>query len=737
MHSKRLHKEICKCTLNPFKLIVILEIALFLYIAPYCNAQKTISDHKHYNDSTNASPAFSDDSVYNTKLALEKINAAIDDYITKHETLYDFTALFEETRSRLGNKTDINALDEETLLLIGLNEHQIIALSDYITKYGYLTSVYELNLVEGFDSTLISRIKPMIWFNTNQELHKINFTNLTKNGKHTLITRYERVLQRQQGYLESKTSEGEIKPAKYTGNPDKWLYRYKYNYYDRLNFGFTGEKDPGENNYLDYFSYYLFYKGSGLVRSLALGDYDLSFGQGLTIHTGFNLSRNSTTPLTRRFNSLTARTGANETGGLRGAAITIAPISTTSITLFYSDKPLDATQVITDSLLDERLITSIFETGLHRTPLERSKKHVISQKTYGANITTTYKYLTIGATSVTTQTNGKFTPQTEPYKLFLSKENHLNNYGLDFSFNYKTIEIIGEAARSSKGGQALITGLVIHPNSDYTFSLLYRKYSKEYINDHALAFSQNSSNNNEEGFYLSFLGKTSKKLTLTGYADLFRFSWLKYMTNAPSTGSEYSIKGIYAINTRADFALRYQTSFHMKNPVQGSNSAYLSVKPLNDLDLIPYPAGQTRSNLRLELNFTPSKEYKLQSRVEFVTNQLEHKTHGYLWMQDLKYAPLRLPWVFYFRYCLFDTETYNDRIYAWENDMLYSFSVPVLNGKGQRICITTHYSFNRVLDLWIKYAHTYMPGVRKTGTAEEEITGPLKSELKFQVIIHI
>ena len=46
---------------------------------------------------------------------------------------------------------------------------------------------------------------------------------------------------------------------------------------------------------------------------------------------------------------------------------------------------------------------------------------------------------------------------------------------------------------------------------------------------------------------------------------------------------------------------------------------------------------------------------------------------GYLIYQDVVYKPKSSPFSFSFRYGLFDTDSYNSRIYAYENDILYVF----------------------------------------------------------------
>jgi len=75
----------------------------------------------------------------------------------------------------------------------------------------------------------------------------------------------------------------------YPGSPQKVFIRYKYQYKNLLQYGVVGEKDAGEQFFkgsqkqgFDFYSVHFFVKNIGVIKSLALGDYTVSLGQGLT-----------------------------------------------------------------------------------------------------------------------------------------------------------------------------------------------------------------------------------------------------------------------------------------------------------------------------------------------------------------------------------------------------------------------------------------------------------------------
>ena len=110
----------------------------------------------------------------------------------------------------------------------------------------------------------------------------------------------------------------------------------------------------------------------------------------------------------------------------------------------------------------------------------------------------------------------------------------------------------------------------------------------------------------------------------------------------------------------------------------------------------------------------------------------ENRT-GFLIYQDIIYNDPEKPWLLNARYALFDTDSYNERLYAYESDVLYAFSIPSYYYKGSRFYLMGKYSFGRRLDLWVRYALTQYANKQKIGSGLDEIDGNQKSEIKVQL----
>ncbi len=119
--------------------------------------------------------------------------------------------------------------------------------------------------------------------------------------------------------------------------------------------------------------------------------------------------------------------------------------------------------------------------------------------------------------------------------------------------------------------------------------------------------------------------------------------------------------------------------------------------------------------------------------IEFSRYKKDSVENGFLLYQDIRYKPNNLPIVVYWRFAVFDAP-YDARLYAYENDVLYAFSVPAYFYKGFRTYFLVKYEINRKVSLWIKYGQTTYAdrNVISEGSLNQ-INGNTKSELKFQV----
>ncbi len=678
----------------------------------------------------------------------------IERYERQTDAGYDFSDYLNFTFS--GSAVNINNATESELRRLHLNDQQIHNINQYIEKYGELTSIYELNLVEGFDSVLIKQLEPKLVFKLDRELHKITFRNLTQRGKHTLLSRYQKVLEQQKGYSYGTTRDSVLQSDNqfkgYAGSPDKLLFKYNYNFYNRLRFGLTMEKDPGEPmaGGFDFYSFHFYTQSRKFVKRLALGDYYLLFGQGLTMQNGFGFSGNhSTGMIFRKTNAVKPATGANETGPFRGGAVTLSPDHGIELTLFYSKRSLDANILNTDTLESSiSYFSTTMETGLHRTFSEISKKNAIEQQVYGSNLQTRLGIVKLGATVLNTSTDAIKSPDKLPYKMFRFNGNNLTNFGTDFSIHHKTVIAYGEVSGSSNGAKAYLAGINFQRSSEFGITVLYRNYARDYHNYFSNAYSFGTECSNESGIYAGFFTQLNKFLQLSAFADHFRFPWLRYRVDAPSYGKEYMVQLLYRLSKENLVTFRYSYNNKPQNDAfifSHSGEDRLGLNYPQSYESNPpstgytnYPVSVYKHQYRINLLYKPSRNLTMKTRAEFVSTDIKSiKGTGFLLYTDIIYSPLSIPVSFNMRYALFETASYNERIYAYESDIPGSYSVPAYSDKGSRFYGMVKYEVSRALILWVRYAQSYYPDKLTVGTGLEENVGNTRSDVRVQMVIKL
>ena len=208
---------------------------------------------------------------------------------------FDLTTVFEQLYYFIDHPINLNFTDKEELQQLHLlNEFQINNLLGHIEKNGKLMTIYELQAIVGFELDVIQSILPFVKVNANFDSPHISMKDLLKNGNQELFIRYTRVLEEMEGYSPIEDSILAANPNKrYLGSPDKLYARYRFKFGTNVSFGITGEKDPGEEFFkgsqkqgFDYYSAHLYLRNIGKIKQLAIGDYQIMLGQGLTFWSG-------------------------------------------------------------------------------------------------------------------------------------------------------------------------------------------------------------------------------------------------------------------------------------------------------------------------------------------------------------------------------------------------------------------------------------------------------------------
>jgi hypothetical protein len=651
------------------------------------------------------------------------------------ESDVDYSTIFDQLIAYSDHPLNLNRASLADLEGIGLlTSIQINNLLAHIEVNGKLMTLEELQTIACFDAETIQRILPFVKVSANVDDAQLSFKELIKNGENQLFVRYVEVLEEKKGFSPITDSALAASPnARYKGSDAKLYTRYRYKYGNHLSIGFTAEKDAGEEFFngaqkkgFDFYSGHFFIKNQGRIKQLSFGDYQAQFGQGLTYWSGTAFGKSAAIMgIKRSTTGLKPYTSVDESRFLRGGGIALQ-FGKIEATAFYSYNIEDANIVLVDSsTIDGEVlaVTSVQQTGLHRTVNEIEDKNAIKQQQVGGHLAYKTRRLNVGLTGIHSKLNSDFRPNLITYSQYQNNKNQQTNIGVDYNWVIKNFNFFGEFSKSLTEGNAWVAGALIALDPKISLAVFYRDYQRNFQPISSVGIGEGSSTSNEKGIYMGLVAKPYKNFTLSAYYDQFTFPWLRFGVNAPSKGHQYLAQITYKPYRKMEMYIRIREKNKQKNTA------------IDITEGIAYLVNEKQTNYRFNYTCQLSESIKLKGRVELVNYNMEEAPFetGYMLYQDLVFKSKSSPFSFTFRYGIFDTQSYNSRIYAYENDVLYSFSIPAYYNRGTRTYFTLKYKVIRSIDIWLRYGLTFYENVAVISAGLEEIQGNHKQEIKAQL----
>lgn len=688
-------------------------------------------------------------------------NAVLEDVIeqisTSSETeSLDATSLTDDLEQFKISPLNLNdATEIELQKFIFLTDFEIKSILFYLKKSGPMYTPYELQMVYGLPMDKIQMMLPFITVAPKATTGQFPLKKAFTRGKHQLLTRVERIIEQQAGYSAVDDAYFIDHPnSRYLGDPYRIYTKYKYNYRNKLYWGITMEKDAGENFFnltdkykklndaelnrkmteakgFDYYSAHFqindikLYKDILSFRTICLGDYELQFGQGLTMWSGLSSGKSSEVMgIYKRPYGLKRYGSTNENQFMRGAA-TVFRVKNIDITGFYSYKNIDANVTVGDSTdLEETMgISSLQITGIHTTAGEVKDRKTVSENVFGGDVTYNTDYFKLGLTFVNYSFGMPLSPSyIRPYNQFefTGKDNY--NAGINYQFVLKDMRFFGEGAISKNGKYSTVHGMTVKMATQVAFGVLYRDYEKGYQSYYGKAFSESGALANERGLYMGAEVYPHKKFKLSGFYDMYWFPWLRSSANAPTTGVDYFFETNYYHSSRVTMSARFRQETKPSNVGEEVNN----VKELGNVD---------SRKLRFQIVYSIYNNLKLKNRIDLiqVKKGTQETSNGYMVYQDIFYTLPKTPLSLTMRFGVFDTDNFTSAIYSYETDVLYSYSVPAFYDKGVRAYLMAKYTLFKGLDFWFRIGQTHFTNKTSISSGLAEISGKNKTDVTFQV----
>ncbi len=605
----------------------------------------------------------------------ERITAIAEELASDEENPGD-ADLFADLLYELSeNPVRINSGDEnEISRLFFLTDFQVKVLADYIKTSGRIVSPFEIANIPGFDREITEMLIPFITFDLK-------------------FTLFQDSVRSRQILLANFTFKTSMQDSSFIGSPWKSLIKYKLTAAG-FSCGFTAEKDPGEKLFSgrppmpDFLSGYLSYEGHNILRHIILGDFSVRFGQGTCINTGMRTGLSLSTPgfLSGR-NEIKPYTSVDENNFFRGAAVELS-YKNIDFSFFVSRKKIDAS--LNDSADSADLtIKSFYKTGLHNNSESILKKDAATETGYGVNLSYNFNNLRTGVVLKETTFSLPVLPLiTDPANRFDFSGRKNTLLSVYYNALFKRFIFFGEFSASGLNNNAFVQGVSIRPADRMNINFVYRSSSHNFVSFHASGPSGGSVNSNEYGMFGNFTIEAARYFFISAGSDIRYYPWLRFRCSSPSLAKKYELKLRYLPSQK----LTFEALYNYRSTIVDNG----------DENRIPGQNEIMTSSVRGSVKYSPADYLTIIIRADYkMVNPSGSK--GMLLLHDINLRFRNFPVSVWMRYCIFNTGGFESGIYAWENDLLNSFSIPGLYGNGNRAYIMASCKIANRVQFRLKY----------------------------------
>ena len=565
-----------------------------------------------------------------------------------------------------------NTSDEELTQLYFLSPQQIDAILAYAYRHPF-ESLYELRLIPELADYEIRDLLPFVYINRaalNSETintDALYAKEIFAKAHHELLTR-----------IDARNIEA------YEGtDPIYTQFRYRFDFRRRVTFGVQLRRPAGGfARDLQYGAYLQLNNITPHLHTLVAGNFQASFGQGLVLAPVFHSGKSMYVTSVGQQREGLRYYSSVDGEGLHGAGATLR---------WEWNKTT-------------RLDVSALYSMRHAN--DSTWHHLL-----GANLTLRHKKLQVELTAIENLWSDSIHPYTNAkYNRHYFRGRNQAVIGASFRYNHGWFDMFGEVATAqnhqitndqspitkSHWGFGTIIGSRFYPTNGISLLALYRYYSPYFDNALGYAFSETSRLGDENGGYLGFDITRLRNWRFIGYGDIFYFSGYKYgLGDATRTlGYDAMAEIQYSWSKHPSFQGWDGGRLSLRLRARQKGDATYSTRAQFD-----WAQGSWSLRTTAEANIIPSKLSTLNSQL----------TYGFTIFQDVSYSlPLREGRGLGLRLRLqgFDAREWANRIYTYEHDVLYAYSIPAVYGLGGRAYLCLRWQIIPQLALYFRASET-------------------------------
>ena len=565
-----------------------------------------------------------------------------------------------------------NTSDEELTQLYFLSPQQIDAILAYAYRHPF-ESLYELRLIPELADYEIRDLLPFVYINRDA-LNSETINTDALYAKEIFAKAHHELLTR----IDARNIEA------YEGtDPIYTQFRYRFDFRRRVTFGVQLRRPAGGfARDLQYGAYLQLNDITPHLHTLVAGNFQASFGQGLVLAPVFHAGKSMYVTSVGQQREGLRYYSSVDGEGLHGAGATLR---------WEWNKT---------TRLDVSALYSM------RRANDSTWHHLL-----GANLTLRHKKLQVELTAIENLWSDSIHPYTNAkYNRHYFRGRNQAVIGASFRYNHGWFDMFGEVATAqnyqitndqspitkSHWGFGTIIGFRFYPTNGISLLALYRYYSPYFDNALGYAFSETSRLGDENGGYLGFDITRLRNWRFIGYGDIFYFSGYKYGLGDATRTLGY------------DAMAEIQYSWSKHPSFQGGDGGRLSLRlrarqkgdaTYSTRAQFDWAQGSWSLRTTAEANIIPSKLSTLNSQL----------TYGYTIFQDISYSlPLREGRGLGLRLRLqgFDAREWANRIYTYEHDVLYAYSIPAVYGLGGRAYLCLRWQIIPQLALYFRASET-------------------------------
>lgn len=616
-----------------------------------------------------------------------------------------------------------NTTYDELRQLPFLSKIQIDAILLYVLTHYPMRSLGELMLIPSIDYT--TRMRLMLFCRAGTE-HSHSQAEILRNvlthPQQAVTLRTDIPFYTKAGYRNLPDSILSRYPNRiYLGNNNYHSLRYSFNANGHILAGAEIEKDGGER-YFDYVSAYILLHDMGCIRNLVIGDYKLSFGQGLVVSNTMSFGKQATLgsmPYMGR--GIIRHSSMTESNHLRGAAANITLSSTLHATAFASYQGIDATL----SASNVGTVSSFKTDGLHRTQLERSKRNMLHELTWGGNLQFSQGVFSTGVTAIATHLSKPLSPKHDTpasaYRLYNLHGTDFGAIGLSYAYITSRYTFQGETAMSTASGcMATINTMSMRTSATTTLSVSVRHFDRAYATRYGHTLSEGSTPQNETGLLAAVKAEPWQHIHIDAYADFFHFPYQRSNASAPSNGLDCMAQTVFDLNDKTRFQLRYRIKSRQQDCTDANGNTRLM-----------YSTNQT---WRLSYTQQIAQPVSVQTLFTFTHrfNPDSDNESGLSLSENIRWQSANGSKRINLMAAYFKTDSYASRVWIYEPSLLYTLGMNSFYYHGLRLALVASVSVGRGLRLQCKVGHTSYFNRDTIGSGLELISHSYRTDLNLQ-----